>query len=151
MPSSPSCRSLRSAPGRSGRRSEAIRAGNREEIQKLLKDPAAVKATEADGTTPLHWAVRADDVETSKALLKAGANASAANRYGVTPLSLAAVNGNAALIEALLRWCQREQHRVKGQTVLMTAARTGNPAAVRVSSKAAPTSTPANPNSAKQR
>src|SRR4030095_13131864 len=82
--------------------SEAIQAGNREEIQKLLKDRPAVKATKADGTTPLHWAVRADDLETSKALLKAGANASAANRYGVTPLSLAAANGNAAMIAALL-------------------------------------------------
>jgi ankyrin repeat protein len=113
--------------------SEAIQAGNREEIQRLLKDPAAVKATEADGTTPLHWAVRTDDVETSKALLKAGANASAANRYGVTPLSLAAVNGNAAMIEALLSAGASAKSVVsKGQTVLMTAARTGNAAAVRV-------------------
>ena len=113
--------------------SEAIQSGNREEIQKLLKDPAAVKATEADGTTPLHWAVRADDVETSRALLKAGANASAANRYGVTPLSLAAANGNAAMIEALLSAGASANTIVsKGQTVLMTAARTGHPDAVRV-------------------
>ena len=113
--------------------SEAIQAGNRQEIQKLLKDPAAVTATEADGTTPLHWAVRTDDVETSKALLAAGANASAANRYGVTPLSVAAVNGNAALIEALLSAGASANSIVsKGQTVLMTAARTGNPAAVRI-------------------
>jgi ankyrin repeat protein len=89
--------------GRSeSRLAEAIQAGDREEVRKLLKDPAEVKATEADGTTPLHWAVRSDDLETSKALLGAGANASAANRYGVTPLSLAAVNGNVAMIETLL-------------------------------------------------
>jgi len=113
--------------------SEAIQAGDRAEIQKLLKDPAAVKATEADGTTPLHWAVRADDVETSKALLKAGANAGAANRYGITPLSLAAVNGNVAIIEALLAGGASANTIVsKGQTVLMTAARTGNPDAVRL-------------------
>ena len=84
------------------RLAEAIQAGDREQVRKLLTDPAEVKATEADGTTPLHWAVRSDDLETSKALLAAGANASAANRYGVTPLSLAAVNGNAAMIDALL-------------------------------------------------
>jgi len=65
--------------GRSeSRLAEAIQAGDREEVRKLLKDPAEVKATEADGTTPLHWAVRSDDLETSKALLSAGANASAA-------------------------------------------------------------------------
>jgi ankyrin repeat protein len=122
-----------SAGPRESSLSEAIQAGDRQAIQKLLKDPAAVKATEADGTTPLHWAVRADDMETSKALLTAGANASAANRYGVTPLSLAAVNGNAALIEALLAAGASANTVVsKGQTVLMTAARTGNPAAARV-------------------
>jgi ankyrin repeat protein len=122
-----------SAGPRESSLSEAIQAGDRQAIQKLLKDPAAVKATEADGTTPLHWAVRADDMETSKALLNAGANASAANRYGVTPLSLAAVNGNAALIEALLAAGASANTVVsKGQTVLMTAARTGNPAAARV-------------------
>ena len=92
-----------------------------------------MKATEADGTTPLHWAVRSDDLETSKALLGAGANASAANRYGVTPLSLAAVNGNVGDDRgAALRWCERQHDVSKGQTVLMTAARTGNVAAVRV-------------------
>ena len=122
-----------SAGPRESSLSEAIQAGDRQAIQKLLKDPAAVKATEADGTTPLHWAVRADDMETSKALLTAGANASAANRYGVTPLSLAAVNGNAGLIEALLAAGASANTVVsKGQTVLMTAARTGNPAAARV-------------------
>jgi uncharacterized protein len=115
------------------RLSEAIQAGNREEIRALLEDPAEVGAAEPDGTTPLHWAVRADDLETSKALLRAGAKASAANRYGVTPLSLAAVNGNPAMIEALLAGGASANTTVsKGQTVLMMAARTGNPAAVRV-------------------
>ena len=112
---------------------EAIQAGDRNEVRKLLKDPAEVKATEADGTTPLHWAVRSDDLETSKALLSAGANANAANRYGVTPLSLAAVNGNVAMIEALLSAGASANTIVsKGQTVLMTAARTGNAAAVKL-------------------
>ena len=122
-----------SAGGRESRLSEAIQAGNRDEIRQLLKNPAEVRATEPDGTTPLHWAVRSDDLETSKALLGAGANASAANRYGVTPLSLAAVNGNAAMIDALLSAGASANSVVsKGQTVLMTAARTGNAAAVRV-------------------
>ena len=126
-----SAASLSAGPGES-RLSEAIQAGNRDEVRKLLKDPAEVRATEPDGTTPLHWAVRSDDLETSKALLAAGANASAANRYGVTPLSLAAVNGNAAMIDALLSAGASANSVVsKGQTVLMTAARTGDAAAVR--------------------
>ena len=34
---------------------------------------------------------------------RAGANVKAANRYGVTPLSLACTNGNAAMVELLLK------------------------------------------------
>jgi ankyrin repeat protein len=36
-------------------------------------------------------------------LVRAGANVKAANRYGVTPMYSAAVNGNAAMIELLLK------------------------------------------------
>ena len=49
------------------------------------------------------WAVRSDDHETVQLLLQAGAAVHAANRYGITPLSLAAANGNAAIIGALLK------------------------------------------------
>jgi uncharacterized protein len=116
----------------SSRLSTAIQNGNKEAVRTLLKDPAEVNAAEADGTTPLHWAVRADDLETSTLLLKAGAKPGAANRYGVTPLSLAAVNGNAALITLLLDAGADPNTTVtQGQTVLMVAARTGNADAVR--------------------
>ena len=71
--------------------------------------------------------MRADDLETATALLEAGAKANVANRYGVSPLSLAAVNGNAAMIEMLLAAGASASSTVsQGQTVLMTAARTGN-------------------------
>ena len=40
----------------------AIQAGDRAAVRALLAKPAEVRATDADGTTPLHWAVRADDV-----------------------------------------------------------------------------------------
>ena len=36
-------------------------------------------------------------------LIRAGANVSAANREGVTPLQLAAMNGNAAMIDRLIK------------------------------------------------
>jgi len=112
---------------------DAIQAGNRDAVRAILKNPAAARAAEADGTTPLHWAARADDLETVALLIKAGANAKAANRYGVTPLSLAAINGNAKMIEALIAAGADARSTVsRGQTVLMTAARTGNAAAVRV-------------------
>ena len=86
----------------------------------------AANVAQADGATPLHWAVHRDDLGTVKSLLAAGADAKAANRYGVTPLSLACINGNAAIVRALLEADADPNTTLRGgETVLMTAARTG--------------------------
>ena len=62
----------------------------------------------------------------------AGANVNAANRYGVTPLSLACVNGDAPMIEMLLKaGADANSTLPEGETALMTAANTGNVAALR--------------------
>jgi ankyrin repeat protein len=84
-------------------------------------------ASEADGTTPLHWAVRASELEIAQLLVRAGANVNLANRYGITPLSLAATNGDASLATMLLKAGADPNARgPAGETILMTAARTGN-------------------------
>jgi ankyrin repeat protein len=123
-----------SAGGAEVRLIDAVKASNREAVQALLKKSTAatdVNATEADGTTALHWAVRADDQDIARLLLRAGAKPNVANRYGVTPILLAAENANAALIEILLAaGADANASLPQGETVLMTAARTGNPAAV---------------------
>jgi uncharacterized protein len=104
----------------------AVKAGNKEAVRALLKQPAEIAAAEADGTTALHWAVRADDVETVRLLLKAGADANSATRHGITPLSLAAINGSPSITETLLEAGARTDVALpEGETVLMTAARTG--------------------------
>jgi len=66
-------------------------------------------------------------VDAVQRLLRSGANPDAANRYGVTPLSLAATNASAPLIQALL---QAGAHPTN--SILMTAARTGNAEVVRM-------------------
>ena len=110
------------------RLSEAIQAGDRQAVLRLLKQPAEVNAADPDGTTPLHWAVRADDVDLVTRLIHAGAKVRVANRYGVSPLSLAALNGNPRVVRLLLaNGADASQSVSRGQTVLMTAARTGNP------------------------
>jgi uncharacterized protein len=116
------------AADRAPRLIEAVRAGNRDTVRALLKQPAEIKVTERDGTTALHWAVRADDLETVRLLLRAGADANAATREGVTPLALAAVNGSLAATETLLEAGANVNAVLpEGETVLMTAARTGRP------------------------
>ncbi len=93
----------------------------------------AADVADADGTTPLAWAVYNDDLPAAQRLLHAGANPNAANRYGVTPLSLAATNRNAAMAKALLDAGADANAKLSGRgTILMAAARTGNAEIVRL-------------------
>ena len=112
---------------------DAVKAGNAATVRTLARQRALVNATEADGTTALHWAARLDRVELVQTLIRSGAPVNAKTRYGVTPLSLAAVNGSAAVVDALLKaGADANAEVTDGETVLMLAARTGNPDAVRV-------------------
>src|SRR4029078_3715617 len=57
----------------------------------------------------------------------AGAGAGAQNRYGVTPLHLAAINGNAAMLERLIKaGAEPNMAGADGETPLMTVARGGH-------------------------
>ena len=67
--------------------------GNKEAVRSLIERRANVNAPQSDGTTALHWAVRSDNLEIAELLI----------RDGVTPLLLASVNGNAAMIERLIK------------------------------------------------
>lgn len=116
---------------------DAIKAGDRDAVRTLLKTPAAVRAQEPDGTTPLHWAVLKDDLETVQRLLRAGASVKSATRYGVTPMTLAATNGNPVMVQALLEaGADPNTAMPEGETVLMTAARTGKVETLKVLARA---------------
>src|SRR5689334_11914392 len=91
---------------------------------------AATPAADADGTTPLHWAVYNGDTERVRQLIKAGTDVNARNDYGATPLTEAAENGNADIIGQLLKaGADPESSNEDGQTALMILARTSNIAA----------------------
>jgi ankyrin repeat protein len=116
---------------------DAVKAGDKGAVTSLLQKKADVNAADADGTTPLQWAVRQsftrDDLGIADELIRAGADVKAANRYGVTALYLACLNGNAAMIERLLKaGADANATTTEGETALMTVARSGNVEAAKV-------------------
>ena len=105
---------------------EAVKKTDKTAVRAQLQKRADVNATEADGSTALHWAARRNDLETAGLLIRAGANVKAANRFGVTPLALAATTGGAAMVELLLKsGADPNSTSAEGEPAIMTAALTG--------------------------
>ena len=105
---------------------DAVRSGDRNTVLTMIAQGADVNAPEANGTTPLHYAVYNEDADLVERLIKAGAKVSVANDFGSTPMAEAAVVGNAAIIKILLKGGADVNSRNReGQTVLMAVARTG--------------------------
>ena len=112
---------------------DAVKRNDAAAVRTLLAARVDVRATEADGSTALHWAAQRDNGAIADLLLAAGADAKAATRFNVTPLALAATNGSAAMIERLLvAGVDVDSASGEGQTALMTAARNGRVDALRV-------------------
>lgn len=110
---------------------DAVKNGNVATVKTLLAQKVDVNAAEPDGTTALHWAAHIGNTPIAELLLKAGANVKAATRAGATPFALACNKGNAGVIELLLGKGEDPNAVVTGEPVLMMAARSGNPDAVK--------------------
>ena len=92
-----------------------------------------VDSRNADGSTPLQWAVYEGNAAEVSRLLDAGADVSLANNYGATPMSLAAEVADTAILKLLLdAGADADSPNAEGQTALMTVARTGNVEAARL-------------------
>ena len=116
------------------RLADAAMNGNRDAVRTLLKQHADVNGAQGDGSTALHWAAYKDDLEMAKLLLAAGADVKAKTREGeITPFFMACSNGDAAMVEAMLK-AGADANSVKsnGTTALMAAAGSGNADAVKL-------------------
>src|SRR5512142_3016479 len=82
----------------------AASAGDKDAIRSMLKAGADVNQAEGDGMTALHYAALNGNVDLATMLLYAGANVRATTRLGgFTPLLMAAKNGDAPMVEALVK------------------------------------------------
>ena len=55
-----------------GTLSDAVQSGDQEQVRHLLKTHADVNLPDADGTTPLEWAVYNDDLATAQMIAARG-------------------------------------------------------------------------------
>jgi uncharacterized protein len=119
---------LMAAAGSDTRVADAAMRGDRDAVRALLKQAVDVNAAQGDGMTALHWAASKDDVDLAQMLLYAGANVRATTRLGgITPLWISAQNGNARLIETLLKaGADPNVANALGMTPIMMAAASGS-------------------------
>ena len=115
---------LLSAATSDTRLADAAMQGDKDAVRSLAKQKIDINAAHGDGATALHWAAYNDDLDMVKILLAAGANVKAATRDGaITPLFMACTNGNAAMIEALLKaGADRTIRDVNGDSALSWAS-----------------------------
>ena len=112
---------------------DAVASKDKSALRALLKNGADVNAAKGDGLTAIHQVAIDGGTELAQLLIYAGANLKATTRLGgYTPLLLAAKNGDAAMIETLLKGgADPNQATTNGTSPLMFAAASGNVAAVK--------------------
>lgn len=81
----------------------AVKKGDNEIVDLLLKAGSKVTAKDIIGSTPLHWAAMAPSLEIVDLLIKNGAQAGQKNSKGATPLHTAASFGTVAVAERLIK------------------------------------------------
>ncbi len=101
-------------------------------VQALLNAGADVAARNRDGETALKRAAMSNAPDAARLLLRAGSPLDTLDVWGWTPLTIAADNGDAAVVSALLEADAKPDLTGRDATPLMLAARYGSTEVVRL-------------------
>ena len=129
----PGATDLRRRPaGENAALHEAVRRGDRVEVERLLDEGADIEAKPFDmySAPPLHFAVLAGELDLVRLLLDRGASVDSKElRHGSTALHVAASRGQADVAQHLIeRGAEvNARNKERGHTPLHEAARGGEP------------------------
>jgi ankyrin repeat protein len=113
---------------------DAVKTGDVTRVQALIEsDPALVKATDATGRTPLHWAARGTSRPVLALLVEKGADVNALDRGGLAPIHSLAARGDTQGLTLLLdRGADVNLASAQRETALHQAAQAGRVGAVQM-------------------
>lgn len=104
-----------------------IQAGDSKAALQEIQAGADVNRAQADGTTPLMWAVYRKDDDVAQALLAKKADANATNQFGANALTEAARQSDERLVKMLLdAGAKADSANPDGETALMVAISGGD-------------------------
>ncbi len=104
-----------------------IRKGNYSNFVELIKGDIDLNAKNADGETPLYYAIDSHFYDFADVLIKSGADIRLADEYGIKPIHLAAKNGIEYFVALLLdKGAPVNVQTVKSWSPLHYAARYGH-------------------------
>ncbi|MCA9141815.1 MAG: ankyrin repeat domain-containing protein [Planctomycetales bacterium] len=106
--------------------SDAAEQQQWDRLQKMLQGDVDTGQAQVDGMTALHWAAYWKHEDAVRWLLDKQCSVNSQTEYEITPLSIACENGSPRIVRMLLAaGADAKQVLPGGETVLMTAARTG--------------------------
>ena len=105
---------------------DAAQRNNSDAVIALLDTGGDPNTPQADGATPLHWAVHWEAAGLVERLIRDGADVDAVNDLGVSALAIACRNGSGPMVDLLVDAdANAALAEPSGETALMTCARTG--------------------------
>ncbi|MCA1960174.1 MAG: ankyrin repeat domain-containing protein [Desulfomonile sp.] len=117
----------------------AVRAGDLNNVQRLIRESADINVADELGWTPLMHTASKNNLKAAQLLISAGADVNTQDRLGWSALMIAAANGHAEVVDMLLKQgADKNARNIYGETAEMKASLGKHSRVLRILSRAAP-------------